>query len=106
MGGADVRRVRYETQSTQETEDEGTCKQSITRCWALFCKAGVWHSVKEAYKHMHPPGSSISSNMKKISQDAHEWEPISEKKSKFVQFWLNQCRIIKWCQGGRLEIWL
>lgn len=46
--------TRYETQSTQRTEDEGTCKQSITRCRALFCKAGVWHSVKEAYKHMHP----------------------------------------------------
>lgn len=58
--------TRHEAQSTQETEDEGTCKQSVTQCRALFCKAGVWHSVKEAYKHMHPHGQQYKLKREKI----------------------------------------
>lgn len=70
----------FETQSIQDTEDEGTCKQSITRCRALFCKAGVWHSVKEAYKHIHPHRQQYKLKHGKICKDAHKWGPISEKR--------------------------
>lgn len=72
--------TRYETQSTQETEDEGTCKQSITQCRALFCKAGVWHSVKEAYKHMHLHRQQYKIKREKICKDAHKVEANFRKK--------------------------
>lgn len=50
MGGADKVRNPKHT----ETEGEGTCEQSVARGSALLCKARVWNSVTEAYKHMPP----------------------------------------------------
>ena len=51
-------RTGYESESTRETAgwvQEGTCcKQVNTGSGRVRCgEAGVWHGIKEIYKHMH-----------------------------------------------------